>query len=207
MLSSTLRLGRTLSSRLPTSLPSSLPSLFGSSSFTNVTVTIGGVNTTSIRTMANQPRTMKILSGRHSRGIIHSLRATGNNVSHSKRKTRRTFLPNVFKRSLYSELCDRKLGPLHISASGLRDIDKCGGLDNYCIYNPYKRTIWEGNIKKIRDKIVQMKKKKAWKESQGVEWDPKVDFEDPITKAGTKEVKKKKFRFGQKKRAVGGISF
>lgn len=87
----------------------------------------------------------------------------------------------------------------------MRDVDKCGGLDNYCIYNPYKRLIWEGNIKKIREKILQMKKKKVWKEGQGQVWDPKVDWEDPVFEGGEGEKKKKKkFRFGQKKE-VGGV--
>eukprot|EP00518_Triparma_eleuthera_P001987 CAMPEP_0182461022 /NCGR_PEP_ID=MMETSP1319-20130603/5712_1 /TAXON_ID=172717 /ORGANISM="Bolidomonas pacifica, Strain RCC208" /LENGTH=122 /DNA_ID=CAMNT_0024660223 /DNA_START=319 /DNA_END=687 /DNA_ORIENTATION=- len=103
-------------------------------------------------------------TGRIRRGIIHSKRATGNNVSHSKRRTKRTFLPNTFPHRLYSELCDKKLGPFQVSASGLRDVDKCGGLDNYVIKNPYKRTVWEGQIGRARELIL-----KRWTEERAKE--------------------------------------
>ena len=92
------------------------------------------------------------------RGIIHSLRATGNNVSHSRRHTRRTFMPNVFWRKLYSETCGKMMGPMWVSATGLRDVDKCGGLDNYVKKNPYKRTQWEGQMKRVRDEILTRQK-------------------------------------------------
>ena len=103
-------------------------------------------------------------SNKQKRGIVHSRRATGFNVSHSKRRTRRTFKPNVFWRTLYSEVLDEKVGPLHVSASGLRDLDKCGGLDNYIIKNPYKRVHWAGTIKKIRERILnKVRLDRKWK--------------------------------------------
>jgi large subunit ribosomal protein L28 len=92
-------------------------------------------------------------SNKTHRGIIHSLRATGNNVSHSRRHTRRVFRPNVFWRRLYSEVLDKQCGPMHVSATALRDIDKCGGLDNYVLKNPYKRIHWTGKILEIKNEI------------------------------------------------------
>ena len=55
---------------------------------------------------------------------------TGNNVSHSNRKTRRRFLPNVQQTSLYSEALGRMVR-LKLSTSGIRTIEHKGGLDAY----------------------------------------------------------------------------
>ncbi len=49
----------------------------------------------------------------------------GNNVSHSKRKTRRTFLPNLFKKRLYLAESDEWIS-VKVSAAGLRTINKKG---------------------------------------------------------------------------------
>ena len=57
---------------------------------------------------------------------------TGNNVSHSKRKTRRRFLPNIQNVSLRSDALGLNV-PLRIAASTLRSVDKNGGLDSYLI--------------------------------------------------------------------------
>lgn len=53
---------------------------------------------------------------------------TGNNVSHAKNRTRRTFLPNIQDTSVYSEALGRKI-KLRVSTSGLRTIEHKGGLD------------------------------------------------------------------------------
>jgi len=49
----------------------------------------------------------------------------GNNVSHSKRRTRRTFQPNLFDRRFYLEEEDRYVD-LRVSAKGIRTINKNG---------------------------------------------------------------------------------
>lgn len=57
---------------------------------------------------------------------------SGNNVSHSNRKTRRRFLPNLHRVSLNS----RALGQvfrLRITAATLRSVDHNGGLDNFLL--------------------------------------------------------------------------
>ncbi len=51
--------------------------------------------------------------------------ATGNNVSHSKVKTRRRFLPNLHKRRIWVA-SEQRFVTLRVSASGLRTIDKLG---------------------------------------------------------------------------------
>ena len=50
---------------------------------------------------------------------------TGNNVSHSKRRTRRTFEPNLFTRKFYNPDTDAWV-TLKVSAAGIRNINKKG---------------------------------------------------------------------------------
>lgn len=49
----------------------------------------------------------------------------GNKVSHSNRKTKRTFEPNLFKKRFYLESEDRWI-TLKVSAKGIRTINKIG---------------------------------------------------------------------------------
>jgi large subunit ribosomal protein L28 len=49
----------------------------------------------------------------------------GNNVSHSKRRTKRKFLPNLFKKKFYFVEEDRWIS-LTVSANGIRTINKNG---------------------------------------------------------------------------------
>lgn len=50
---------------------------------------------------------------------------SGNNVSHSKRRTKRKFLPNLFEKKYYLVEEDRWIS-LKISAAGIRLISKNG---------------------------------------------------------------------------------
>lgn len=56
---------------------------------------------------------------------------SGNNVSHSKRRTKRKFYPNLLEKTFYVPEEDREI-TLKISARALRTIDKNG------IYNTIK---------------------------------------------------------------------
>ena len=49
----------------------------------------------------------------------------GNNVSHSKRRTKRKFLPNLFNKKFYLPEEDRWI-TLTVSANGIRTINKNG---------------------------------------------------------------------------------
>ncbi len=49
----------------------------------------------------------------------------GNNVSHSKRRTKRKFYPNLFNKKYYLESEDRWI-TLKLSANGMRTINKNG---------------------------------------------------------------------------------
>jgi len=50
---------------------------------------------------------------------------TGNNVSHSKRRTKRKFFPNLFLKKFYVPEEDAWI-TLKVSAAGIRNIDKKG---------------------------------------------------------------------------------
>jgi large subunit ribosomal protein L28 len=50
---------------------------------------------------------------------------TGNNVSHSKRRTKRRFLPNIQKKRFYIPETDQWV-QLKLSTSAMRTIDKLG---------------------------------------------------------------------------------
>lgn len=56
----------------------------------------------------------------------------GNNISESKAKTRRRWLPNVIKKGLWSETLNKKIS-IRMTAKVLRTISKEGGIDNYLI--------------------------------------------------------------------------
>ena len=49
----------------------------------------------------------------------------GNNVSHSKRRTKRTFQPNLFDKKFYLAEEDRYVN-IRVSAAGIRTINKKG---------------------------------------------------------------------------------
>jgi len=54
---------------------------------------------------------------------------TGYNVSHSNRKTKRRFMPNIQPKVFYSETLGRVR--LKVSMAGLRTVEKAGGLDEF----------------------------------------------------------------------------
>lgn len=55
---------------------------------------------------------------------------SGNNVSHSNRKTRRRFLPNIQVISYMSEALGRSV-TMRLTAATIRTVDHNGGLDAY----------------------------------------------------------------------------
>ena len=57
---------------------------------------------------------------------------TGNNVSHAHNKTRRRFLPNLQRTSLYSDALGQMVR-LRLSTRAIRTIDHNGGLDAFLL--------------------------------------------------------------------------
>jgi len=64
---------------------------------------------------------------------------SGNNVSHSKRRTKRKFHPNIMDKRFYIPEEDRWV-KLRVSASGLRTINKLG------IFEAMKRAKAKGHL-------------------------------------------------------------
>jgi large subunit ribosomal protein L28 len=56
----------------------------------------------------------------------------GHKVSHSNRKTKRRFLPNLVNVTLTSDALNRSVR-LRVSANGLRSVEHRGGLDAYLL--------------------------------------------------------------------------
>lgn len=57
---------------------------------------------------------------------------SGNNVSHSNRKTKRRFLPNLRNVSFKSEVLGVNVN-LKVAASSLRTVNKYGNIDNFLV--------------------------------------------------------------------------
>ena len=74
--------------------------------------------------------------------------ASGNKVSHSNRKSKRTFRPNLKAMSYNSELLGRVVR-LRVTASTIRTIEHNDGFDNYLLSTPAsKLTTWARRLKK-----------------------------------------------------------
>lgn len=56
----------------------------------------------------------------------------GNNVSHSERKTKRTFRPNLHKKKLFSDILGTSFR-LRITPRALKAIEFKGGFDSYIL--------------------------------------------------------------------------
>ena len=74
----------------------------------------------------------------------------GHNISHSQRKTKRLFLPNIQETGLFSEAL-QTLVRVKISASGLRTIDKVGGIDAFVMGTA--KTKLEPELRPLRARI------------------------------------------------------
>jgi len=59
-------------------------------------------------------------------------RQIGHKVSHSNRKTKRRFLPNLLNVTLMSESLNRRVR-LRVSANALKSVDHRGGLDAFLL--------------------------------------------------------------------------
>ena len=76
---------------------------------------------------------------------------SGNNVSHAHNKTRRRFLPNVQKMTLFSEPLG--LVRLKMAVSTLRSIERGGGLDPYLVGSSAIKLT--GEALKLRKRIIK----------------------------------------------------
>ena len=70
---------------------------------------------------------------------------SGNKVSHSNRKTRTRFLPNLVQVTLVSDALERVVR-LRVSAAALRSVEHRGGLDDFLV-KAHKSTLSEDAVK------------------------------------------------------------
>ncbi len=83
---------------------------------------------------------------------------SGNNVSHSNRKTRTRFMPNLQHVSLKSEVLGSYI-PLRVTAATLRSIEHNGGLDGYLLnHSASKMTVEAAKLKRQIKKKLQANK-------------------------------------------------
>ncbi|KAF9314802.1 39S ribosomal protein L24, mitochondrial [Podila horticola] len=86
----------------------------------------------------------------------------GNNVPFSKTKTRRTWLPNVQTKRLFSETLNDWIR-LNMTTSVIRTVDKKGGLDRYLLET--RPDLLGEKGMELRGKIVEVLKIKQAKKS------------------------------------------
>ena len=113
-----------------------------------------------------QQQQVRYRSNRSRRGLYNGKDIrSGNNVSFSMKKTKRTFKPNVFKKRVYSETLDEMVR-FHLTTSALRSIDKAGGLDNYLLTSKY---VTEGEGLVVKQRILKKMAKDAKKKEKAEE--------------------------------------
>jgi large subunit ribosomal protein L28 len=79
---------------------------------------------------------------------------SGHNVSHSNRRTKRVFSPNLQKASLYSNVLHASV-PLRITTRALRSVQRHGGIDAYLLATADARLAPEGlRLKRRLKKIL-----------------------------------------------------
>lgn len=83
---------------------------------------------------------------------------SGNNVSHSNRKTRRRFLPNIQTSRFVSEALGKTFR-FRVAASTIRSVEHNGGFDNFLVSTPARRLTEEAA--QIRRQIKKKAESKA----------------------------------------------
>ncbi len=74
----------------------------------------------------------------------------GNNVSHAHNKTKRNFIPNLQKKSIFSEILNQMIR-LKISTRAIKSIEVSGGFDKFIISAPNNKL--SGKALKIKKAI------------------------------------------------------
>lgn len=82
----------------------------------------------------------------------------GHNVSHSKRRTKRRFLPNLQVASLWSDSLNLPV-KLRISTAGLRTVEHNGGIDAFLTDTPDAKLSAEA--RRLKRRVERAKEKRA----------------------------------------------
>jgi large subunit ribosomal protein L28 len=88
--------------------------------------------------------------------ITGSKVGVGNNVSHSNRRTKRTFRPNLQTKTYKSEILGRSV-TLTLTARAIRTLDKYNGFDGYMaqVRNVRVREGFSAAATQLRNQIVK----------------------------------------------------
>ncbi|KAH7915951.1 hypothetical protein BJ138DRAFT_1053876 [Hygrophoropsis aurantiaca] len=95
-------------------------------------------------------------------GLFHGkLKQYGNNVPFSKHKTRRTWLPNVQRKRLQSDIMDKEIR-VKLTTRALKTVNKYGSIDQYLLRTKPELLGWEGMRLRIqlREKIKEQEASK-----------------------------------------------
>lgn len=94
--------------------------------------------------------------------ITGSKVGVGNNVSHSNRRTKRTFRPNLQTKTYISQILGRSV-TLTLTARAIRTLDKYNGFDGYMsqVRNVRVREGFSAQATKLRNEIVKRLSKQA----------------------------------------------
>jgi len=80
---------------------------------------------------------------------------SGHNVSHSNRRTKRVFAPNLQETSLFSNALHQSIG-LRITTRALRTVQRHGGIDAYLLATANDRLAPEGlRLKRRIQKVLK----------------------------------------------------
>ena len=79
-------------------------------------------------------------------------RLVGNNLSHAKNRTKKTFLPNLQNVTLLSDTLGKGV-KLRVSTHGLRSVEHVGGLDNWLLKT--KDDKLSLRVKRLKKEIVK----------------------------------------------------
>ena len=77
---------------------------------------------------------------------------SGNNVSHAHNKTRRRFLPNIQRVSIFSQVLGRPVR-FKVSTSAIRTVEHAGGLDKFLA--DAKEANLSANARRVRREIIR----------------------------------------------------
>lgn len=83
---------------------------------------------------------------------------SGNNVSHSLRRTRRRFLPNMQTSTLFSDALQQAVR-VRVSTHGLRSIEHMGGLDTWLMAT--KPDALPTDLRRMRKRIEAVRAERA----------------------------------------------
>lgn len=88
--------------------------------------------------------------------ITGSKVGVGNNVSHSNRRTKRTFRPNLQTKTYQSEILGRSV-TLTLTARAIRTLDKYNGFDGYMsqVKNVRVREGFSAKATKLRNDVLK----------------------------------------------------